>query len=58
MGMATKTTTIKARYSKTQILDQIATTTGITFNSTDLSAYALGVGLGAWVEWMFRGRPE
>jgi len=30
MGMATKTAPIKARYSKTQILDQIATTTGLT----------------------------
>jgi len=30
MGMATKTTTIKARYSKTQILDQIATTTDLS----------------------------
>ena len=30
---------------------------GSTFNWPDLSAYALGVGLGTWVEWMFRGRP-
>jgi len=29
-----------------------------TFNWPDLSAYALGVGLGAWVEWMFRGQSE
>ena len=30
MGMATKTTTIKARFTKTQILDQIAATTELS----------------------------
>jgi hypothetical protein len=29
---------------------------GSTFNWPDLPAYALGIGLGAWSEWLFRKR--
>jgi hypothetical protein len=31
---------------------------GNTFNWPDLFAYALGVGLGAWVEWRMRAGGE